>query len=204
MEMLPLGIVSSRMNRVRFALLFVLTVVGVMVGACGSTASSSPSGNAADLLKQGLQAQLAGNLSTAESDYKKVIQLDSRNKWAHYNLGTVYDQQGMKSQAISEYQTTLSIDQNFTNAIFNLAVDTATADPPGAEALYRRVIAIDPQRATAWLNLGFVLLAEGKSDEARANWDKAIAIDPSLTSRIPAASAVASPSSASASPSPAR
>lgn len=162
------------------------------VAACG--ASGTPTQQAATLVTKGLQAQLSGDLSTAQSDYQQAIQLDNSNKFAHYDLGTIYGRQGNTAQAIQEYRTVLGIDPNFVDALYNLAVATATSDPPGAEQLYRKVIALQPTYASAWLNLGFVLSGEGKGDEARADWAKATSLDPTLASRIPAPTPSASPS----------
>ena len=93
----------------------------------------------------------------------------------------------------------LVIAPNFADALFNLAVDTAGANPPSAEELYSKVVSLQPSFAAAWLNLGFTLLSQGKADQARADWAKAIAIDPTLASRLPKATATPSPA---ASPTP--
>jgi tetratricopeptide (TPR) repeat protein len=159
-----------------------LTLVGV--AACGGT-SGTPAQQAAALVTKGLEAQLAGDLTTAQSDYQQATQLDHTNKYAYYDLGTVYDKLGNKVQAVQSYQTTLLIDPNFVDALFNLAVDTTVSDPTAAEQLYRKVIALQPTLASGWLNLGFVLMSEGKAAEARAAWAKAVSLDPSVASRIP-------------------
>jgi Flp pilus assembly protein TadD len=148
----------------------------------------------------GLEAQLAGDLSTAQSDYQQATQLDHTNKYAYYDLGTVYDKQGNRVQAIQNYQTALVIDPNFVDALFNLAVDTTASNPSGAEQLYRKVISLQPTLASAWLNLGFVLMSEGNAAGARAAWAKAVSLDPSVASRIPSPS----PSATSPTPTPTR
>jgi tetratricopeptide (TPR) repeat protein len=168
------------------------------LAACGSATT------AASLVSQGLKAQLAGDESTAESTYQQAIKLDPNNAVAHYDLGTVYDRQGSRSLAAQEYTATLVIDPAFTDALFNLAVDTATSDPAGAEKLYLRVLTLQPSFAAAWLNVGFILLGEGKAAEARADWAKAVALDASLASHvpIPAPAATASTSKTSTTPKP--
>ena len=142
-------------------------------------------GQASDLVAQGLKAELSGDLAAAKNDYEEAIRLDGNNLFAHYDLGTVDDRQGAKTDAVREYQTALTIDPNFTQALFNLAIDTASSDPQGAEALYRKALSLQPDWATAWLNLGFVLQSEGKAAEAKADWAKAVSLDASLASRIP-------------------
>ena len=59
-----------------------------------------------------------------------------------------------EQQAVEEYTTTLVIEPAFTDALFNLAVDTTSTDPAGAGELYLRVVALQPGFAAAWLNLG--------------------------------------------------
>ncbi len=158
----------------------------IVVTSAGIQGPYRPTSEAAALVAQGLKAQDTGDLSTAEDDYKQAIQLDSTNKLAHYDLGTVYDQQGSHAQAVQEYETTLVIDPNFVDALFNLAVDTTASDPTSAEQLYRKAVSLQPSWADAWLNLGFVLQSEGQLAEAKTDWAKAVSLDPALRSRIPA------------------
>jgi tetratricopeptide (TPR) repeat protein len=152
-------------------------VIGI--AACGTPATAT------SLVAQGLRAQLSGNVSTAASAYQQAITLDRNNTIAHYDLGTVYDKQGNTTRAITEYRATLLIDPNFTDALFNLAVDTAASDPAGAAQLYFKVLSLQPTFAAAWLNVGFILQGEGKVSEATADWAKAVALDASLAARIP-------------------
>jgi hypothetical protein len=208
-DMLPIGIMMtgptmseySIVDRSTVSLCPAGTIVVTWAGIQGPYQPQSEA-QAATLVTQGLQAQLPGDLATAENDYRQAVQLDQRNKFAHYYLGTIYDQQGNHAQAVQEYQTTLVIDPNFIAGLFNLAVDTASSDPPSAEQLYRRVVSLQPSWASAWLNLGFVLQSEGKGDEARVDWAKAVSLDPSLASRIATPVPSPTPSGARASPSP--
>jgi len=157
-------------------------LVGVM--GCGSP-HSTPAQAATTLVTQGLKAQLSGDLATATSDYQQAIHLDATNMVAHYDLGTVYDQQRSSAQAVSEYQAALVIDPTFPDALFNLAVDTAGSNPESASVLYSRVVSLQPSFAAAWLNLGFALMTQGDGVQAKADWAKAIALDPTLASRLP-------------------
>jgi tetratricopeptide (TPR) repeat protein len=176
-----------------------LTLLGV--AACGGS-SATPAQQAAALVTKGLEAQLAGDLATAQSDYQQATQLDRTNKFAYYDLGTILDKQGNKTQAVQDYQTTLEIDPNFVDALFNLAVDTTASDPVSAEQLYLKVVSLQPTFASAWLNLGFILQSQGNVNQARADWAKAVALDPSLASRIPSPSPF--PAAASPKPTPTR
>lgn len=168
----------------------------------GAAACGSPP-TATSLVAQGLSAQLSGNVSAAEDEYQQAIKLDGNNVIAHYDLGTVYDRQGDTTRAVAEYKAALVIDPTFTDALFNLGVDTAGSAPAGAAQLYFKVVSLQPGFAAAWLNLGFILQGEGKVAEAQADWARAVALDPSLASRVPSATPTASgPGLASPSPTP--
>jgi Flp pilus assembly protein TadD len=159
-----------------------LWVLAIGLAGCGTPPTAT------SLVSQGLKAQLAGDASTAESTYQQAIKLDPNNAVAHYDLGTVYDRQGSTAQAVKEYTTALVIEPTFADALFNLAVDTTGTDPAGAEKLYQRVLALQPGFAAAWLNLGFILQSQGDAVVARSDWVKAVALDASLASHVPAPS----------------
>jgi tetratricopeptide (TPR) repeat protein len=150
------------------------------IAACGTTPQTATS-----FVTQGLNAQLSGNISTAENEYLQAIKLDRNNVIAHYDLGTVYDKRGNTMQAVGEYRAALVIDPTFTDALFNLAVDTTGSDPGGAAQLYLKVLTLQPTFAAAWLNIGFILQSEGKAAEATQDWAKAVALDASLAARLP-------------------
>ncbi len=158
--------------------------VAVLMLAAGIEACGAQQ-TAASLVTQGLQAQLSGDLTTASSEYQQAIKVDANSAVAHYDLGTVDDKQGNAAQAIAEYRATLVIDPTFTDALFNLAVDTASSDPANAQQLYIRVITLQPTFAAAWLNVGFILASEGQTAAANADWAHAISLDASLASRLP-------------------
>jgi tetratricopeptide (TPR) repeat protein len=182
---------GARGSRIRRVAVFAPLPLLLVLAACGS--QGTPAQSATGLVTQGLKAELGGDLTTAESDYRQAIALDANNDIAHFDLGTVYDEQRNTTQAVEEYQTALVIAPNFTDALFNLAVDTAGSDAPSAMELYSKVVALQPSFAAAWLNLGFALESQGNTTAAKADWAKAVALEPSLASRIPKTAASPSP-----------
>jgi tetratricopeptide (TPR) repeat protein len=156
-----------------------LVPLAAVMAACGTPQTAT------NLVAIGLKAQLSGDLATAETSYQQAIKADANNDVAHYDLGTVYDKQGITARAVAEYRAALVIEPTFTDALFNLAVDTTTSDPASAHKLYLRVITLQPTFAAAWLNVGFILQSEGSVAEAKADWARAASLDASLASRIP-------------------
>jgi len=171
--------VTSRVKPIRAAV--GLSLLAVVVVACGTPQTATT------LVTLGLKAQLAGDLTTAEDNYVQAIKLDTNNAVAHYDLGTIYDRNGKTSLAVGEYTAALVIDPTFTDALFNLAVDTAATNASSAKVLYLKVVSAQPSFAAAWLNLGFILQAEGDTSAARTDWSKAVVLDPSLATRVPSA-----------------
>ena len=80
----------------------------------------------------------------------------------------------------------ISIDPNYTPALYNLAIlrDKAGAKDEAID-LYTRATKADPQFANAFLNLGLLLRETGKTAEAQSALATAVQLDPSLQSRIP-------------------
>src|SRR3989304_6010893 len=63
-----------------------------------------------------------GDLGEAVTEYRKVLNLDSKNAKAHLNLGIVYGRQEKWKKEIAEYEKAIRIDPNFAEAHFNLGV----------------------------------------------------------------------------------
>ncbi|MFF5182558.1 tetratricopeptide repeat protein [Streptomyces sp. NPDC000345] len=59
-----------------------------------------------------------------------------------------------------------------------------SADPQGASRLYRKVLALDPDNAVAWYNLGVIAHEDGRTADARAAYEKTLKIDPSFQAAL--------------------
>jgi Tfp pilus assembly protein PilF len=191
-DLVRIGSPRLRLIAVVALLAAIALVVGLFVwGPLGR--QNSPAQQASTLLNTGLAAQMAGRTSDAADDYRKVLQLDPRNYWAYYNLGVIDHQAGRTDSAERNYRSALVINPDFVPALYNLAIIRSAATPKEAEDLYRHGISIQPTNATLHLNLGFLLIQEGLKAEGQAELDKAVKLDPNLSSRVPPASPTAAP-----------
>ncbi|MGH9029421.1 MAG: tetratricopeptide repeat protein, partial [Acidimicrobiales bacterium] len=82
-----------------------MALFSVLPSACGSSPSPEKSSN--QLVEAGLSAEKAGNVDKAFSDYEAAVTKDPRNKYAHYDLGYVYQIRGDAPQAAVQYAQTL-------------------------------------------------------------------------------------------------
>jgi tetratricopeptide (TPR) repeat protein len=189
---------SSRRTRlVLFSLIPIaavaLTAVSASVVLIGSRKpAQTPAQQATALLTAGLAAQGKGDVATATSDYRKLLDLDPKNEFAYYNLGLIDQQAGRSAQAENEYRQSLTSDPNFEVALFNLAILRTKPAPQEAVDLYRHAITLAPKDAGAHLNLGFLLESLGQRQEGVSELKLAVGIDPKLSTRVPAADLAAS------------
>lgn len=164
-------------------------VASLTLSACSS--SKTPSGSPQTLLNDGVAAANAGNLSQARIDYQAVVKADPTNKdeleqIAWFDLGVIDQKEGNASAAQSEYQQALVLDPKYTNALYNLAVLETTANPQNAINLYQQVLALAPKDPNSMWNLGLLLYRTGQVTQGRTYLNQAIALAPSLASKLPA------------------
>jgi tetratricopeptide (TPR) repeat protein len=156
--------------------------------ACGSTTTTPPkvSSTAVDaLITAGNASQRKGQSTLAASLYTKAIADDPTNAVALYDLGDL-DQIALHDSAAAEadYRRALLVDPRFVDARFNLAILESASHSTSAIAAYEIIIGIDASDADAYLNLGFLLRATGKTAAGAAALHKAVTLDPALQSRL--------------------
>ena len=93
---------SGVLGRISLAALIV-----VSIAACGSKSEAQL---ASDALNSGLQAQTAGKLDQAATDYKECLKHDTLNKFCLYDLGTVAQAQNSPVAAENDYRLALVSD----------------------------------------------------------------------------------------------
>lgn len=127
----------------------------------------------------GVTFQKQGQLSKAEEQYKKVIQLDPLNVEAHNNLGLIYKEMGKLDDAIDEYQKAISIDNDYWKAHHNLGVvfyNKGNLEKASAE--YVLALKLNPKDIGLYNNLGLTYKKQGRHLDAEKTFKEALSINP--------------------------
>jgi Flp pilus assembly protein TadD len=134
---------------------------------------------------------LRGDLESAEEGYRSVLSVSPDNATALNNLGFAAAQAGRFEEAVTLYERALAADERAT-ARLNLGnARAAMGDLDGAIAELVRATELAPGDATAYDNLGQLLLMQGRVGDAEAAWREAVAIADSPRLRTALATAVA-------------
>jgi len=121
-----------------------------------------------------------GRLEEAADHFKASLALEPKAE-IYSDLGFTMARLGRPDEARADYQKALELDPNCASAHFNLAVTFVQAGAFGeAETQYRQAL---PGRPTAETHngLGYVLARQGRTDEAVAEFRKAIDVDAKFT-----------------------
>ena len=118
-----------------------------------------------------------GELELAEAHYRESLAIEPQPA-IHNDLGFVLDRQGMTDEAVEQYRKALELDPESASAHYNLATALARqGEYAAAERHIRTAHELDPSAKT-FTGLGFVLWKQGRTDEAIARLEDAIAADP--------------------------
>ena len=130
-------------------------------------------------------ANIPGNADAALAEYEWAIRIQPDFAEAHYNLANALsDMPGRRDDAIAEYTECLRLQPDNAEAHNNLGI--ALAQTPGqlagAIAEYGTAIRLAPGFADAHYNLGVALSQSGRFQDALTEVDRALAINPNLSS----------------------
>jgi len=121
-----------------------------------------------------------GRFDEAATHFKASLEIEPRAEiWSDY--GFALARQGRTEEARAAYAKALDLDPSCPSAHRNLAVSFVQAGAlEEAESHYRQALASKPSAETS-NGLGYVLLRQGRMDDAIAEFQKAIDADPSYT-----------------------
>ena len=128
----------------------------------------------------------AGRLTEAAWCHEQVIHLNDEHARGHLALGVDYAKMGRLGKALKHYERALELRPDWTLALNNIGLALMKLGEPKkaeislkeAEAALRKAIKLDPHYAIARLNLAETLLKLGRKQEARAEWQEVLRLDP--------------------------
>ena len=117
-----------------------------------------------------------GHIRDAEASFRIALRLNPDSAPAHYNLGNALRKLARLDEAEASYRNALAIRLDLLLAHGNLAnVLVEMHRPAPAEHSYRHALALDPGYGEALLGLGNLCRDQGRIDEARALYLRALA-----------------------------
>lgn len=129
----------------------------------------------------GIDAYNRGDLSAAESSFRKALELKSDYHYARYNLARVLIAAGEPAAAAELLDQLIELDPGDLDAIATRGTAALfLEDYEGAAELFRRVLRERREDAGAWYNLGLSLEYLDRSEDAASAYREALRIDPGL------------------------
>jgi Tfp pilus assembly protein PilF len=120
-------------------------------------------------------AQKAEYRALARECYAKEYQVAPNQAIAHWQWGLLLEEDGDLDDARKEMEIAVEKEPRFVLAMNSLAsIFLKKHDPAAADQMYQRLLAIEPRFALARYNYAVELEAEGKFDEAIAEYQQAI------------------------------
>ena len=127
----------------------------------------------------GLLLAEAGELASAEAQFREILRLQQENPTAHNYLGMVRQRQGRMDEAIASYKEALRLRPADPAAANNLGYCLLElGDVDGAVEALRRSLAADAANAMAHNNLGNALRTRGDLQGALQSYRSALALMP--------------------------
>jgi tetratricopeptide (TPR) repeat protein len=133
-------------------------------------------------LRAGMTNEHTGDHTGAERAYRRGLEIAPDNVELRNALGWTLFQEGKTAEAVAEYERALATDPQHAKAHNNLALALVElGELQNAADHFRASLAIEP-KAEIYSDLGFVMAQLGKPDEALADYQKALELDPNCAS----------------------
>lgn len=183
-----IAVTVNKRQMVIGAVVVVLLIIALMSRSGGGSSSSdttaapTPTQQAGNYIAVGLTKLNSGDVEGARTNFQSALGVEPNNVVANYDMGVVLQQYDKKpAEAIPYFTKALSIDPNYTNALYNRAIAYRTVgDKANAIADFSALIEKKPEDANSMKQLGDLLIETGKTAEGTAMLERAYAIDPNL------------------------
>jgi len=132
-----------------------------------------------ELLRKGTAFYDAGEIDKAIDAFRRILEIDSKEPEAHYNLGNAYADKEMFSDAIIMYKKAVENNPKFVDAYLNLSalyLDMDLIDE--AISLCRQAINSNPNDSFLCFYLGEAYAMNLQYKEAITEYKKAMSINP--------------------------
>jgi tetratricopeptide (TPR) repeat protein len=122
----------------------------------------------------------AGRVGEAITHCRKAVQLEPRFPEAQNTLGLALNQSGRLDEAISCFRIVARLQPGSVDAHCSLALSLfkTRSGAPEAIAEFKKAIALQPDNAELQNNLGWMLLQNGRADEAIPCFQSALKLQP--------------------------
>ena len=128
----------------------------------------------------GAALYMEGDWKAAYPHFLRATQLKPENPESHNNLGLALSLYGRLDEAIHQYEIANNIKEDSAMET-NLANAYAQAKRyDDAVRTYRRALKLNPTNASAHCNLGYMLMQEGKVDDAIQEFITTVEVDPRM------------------------
>ena len=138
--------------------------------------------NISQLIKKAFELQSQGKKLEAAKYYVYLIKQGIKDYRVFSNYGIFLNEIGKHKEAELELKKAISLNPEYPNAYYNLAVlYIGQGNLEKAELELKKTIKLKSDFAIAHYNLGFILKDQGRLKEAETYTQKALEVDPQLT-----------------------
>jgi Tfp pilus assembly protein PilF len=170
---------TTRITRV-----VLLALVAASASNCALQRKRAPESQrpeAVEFYVRGEQARRAGDMATAEREYKAAVQRNPNLRMAHSRLGDMYKARGNYAAAGRHYEALARLDAYNPSSHYNVGLAYQFLNRlQDAAAAYLRALNLNPSDVKSNMNLGLVYLALGQVDDAVKYLERATELDPRL------------------------
>ena len=165
-------------------LLLILLVLGTTTCAPVACKAGTASADTTAQILEGIRLHDVGRYDDAIAVYRQVLEIDSSNFRALYEIAHSTLAKGDPAGAIPWVERALSLGPPNKNEFYQLlgVAREATGDLVRAEDAFRQAIAARPDRAPLHFSLGITLMKQGRFDAAMKAFEDNLVLRPNHTS----------------------